>query len=71
MSEDTEFAYFAGRREGTRAERERIIKALDEYCSENHAVTCFCDIAGLIQDESEIDSKPTETEHTCQCQSKP
>lgn len=90
MSDDTEFAYFAGRREGAAAERERIIKLLEEQvaiCKENNydengqradwetywdvRIQEFEVAIALIKGESQVDSKPTETETPCQCKKQP
>lgn len=77
MSENTEFAYFAGRREGIRIERAYILDvlikrniirrdALNQLVAMNTEGT-----ETVYVPELEIGSKSTETETTCHCKKQP
>lgn len=73
MSEDTEFAYFAGMKTGAERERQRIIRALKRQfggcCEYKHKCSdaCSCKLIAIIKDGVKVDSNPTETETQCKC----
>lgn len=80
MTDDAEFAYFAGRREGAFAERNRILRALEQLHRdlgqiahiESPSTVCkTCRAVTIVLNISEVDSKPTETETPCQCKKQP
>lgn len=80
MSENTEYAFFAGRREGIKvgveAERRRCLLIMKSYyCGEpgckKHAVDWEDLLANIAEVGDGIDLASTETETKCNCKKQP